>query len=74
METARGLFGPNKVPEAETAALRPEHCHPLAWLMSSTISWNPRTLQMKYFQYLPLLLTELYLDWYFKIAKRCWMA
>ena len=31
-------------------------------------------LQMKYFQYLSLLFTELYLDWYFNHRQDCSMA
>jgi len=64
-ELIRGLFDPNKVPEAE---LRRYDLNVVAHWQSITAQRNKLEgyeLQMKYFQYLSLLFTELYLDWYF---------
>ena len=64
-ELTRGLFDPNKVPEAE---LRRYDLNIVTHWQAITEQRNKlegHALQMKYFQYLSLLLTELYLDWYF---------
>lgn len=64
-ELTRGLFNPNKLPEA---TLRRYDLNIVAHWQSITAQRNKREgheLQMKYFQYLSLLFTELYLDWYF---------
>lgn len=64
-ELTRGLFDPNKVPEAD---LRRYDLNIVAHWQTITAQRNKlegHELQMKYFQYLSLLFTELYLDWYF---------
>ena len=64
-ELIRGLFDPNKVPEAD---LRRYDLNVVAHWQAITDQRNKLEgfeLQMKYFQYLSLLFTELYLDWYF---------
>lgn len=64
-ELTRGLFDPNKVPEAK---LRRYDLNIVAHWQAITERRNKlegHELQMKYFQYLSLLFTELYLDWYF---------
>ena len=64
-ELSRGLFNPYKVSEAE---LRRYDLNVLAHWQAITVQRNKReghALQMKYFQYLSLLFTEVYLDWYF---------
>ena len=64
-ELVRGLFDPNKVPEAD---LRRYDLNIVAHWQAITVQRNKlegHELQMKYFQYLSLLFTELYLDWYF---------
>ena len=64
-ELVRGLFDPNRVPEAD---LRRYDLNIVKHWQSITAQRNQREgheLQMKYFQYLSLLFTELYLDWYF---------
>ncbi|OOH85392.1 type III restriction endonuclease subunit R [Comamonas kerstersii] len=64
-ELIRGLFDPNKVPEAD---LRRYDLNVVAHWQAITAQRNKlegHELQMKYFQYLSLLFTELYLDWYF---------
>lgn len=64
-ELTRGLFDPNKVPEAD---LRRYDLNVVAHWQAITAQRNKLEgfeLQMKYFQYLSLLFTELYLDWYF---------
>lgn len=66
LELTRGLFDPNKVPEAD---LRRYDLNIVAHWQAITTRRNQvegHELQMKYFQYLSLLFTELYLDWYFK--------
>jgi hypothetical protein len=47
------------------APLRPEHRWPLAGITAQRNKLEGHELQMKYFQYLSLLFTEIYLDWYF---------
>lgn len=64
-ELVRGLFNPNLVPETD---LRRYDLHIVSHWQAITQQRNKLegfTLQMKYFQYLSLLFTELYLDWYF---------
>lgn len=64
-ELTRGLFDPNKVPEKD---LRRYDLNIVAHWQAITNQRNQReghALQMKYFQYLSLLFSELYLDWYF---------
>lgn len=64
-ELTRGLFDPNKVPEAD---LRRYDLNIVTHWKAITAGRNQvegHVLQMKYFQYLSLLFTELYLDWYF---------
>ncbi len=64
-ELVRGLFDPNKVPETD---LRRYDLNIVAHWQAITAQRSKREgheLQMKYFQYLSLLFTELYLDWYF---------
>lgn len=64
-ELTRGLFDPNKVSEVD---LRRYDLNIVAHWQAITAQRNKREgqeLQMKYFQYLSLLFTELYLDWYF---------
>ncbi|HDK5263273.1 TPA: DEAD/DEAH box helicase family protein [Klebsiella pneumoniae] len=64
-ELVRGLFDPDKVPEAD---LRRYDLNIVAHWQAITERRNKlegHELQMKYFQYLSLLFTELYLDWYF---------
>jgi len=64
-ELTRGLFDPNKVPEGD---LRRYDLNIVAHWQAITTQRNKlegHELQMKYFQYLSLLFTELYLDWYF---------
>ncbi|MGN5534921.1 DEAD/DEAH box helicase family protein [Acinetobacter sp. Lyrl_1] len=64
-ELIRGLFDPNKVPEAD---LRRYDLNIVAHWQAITAQRNKlegHELQMKYFQYLSLLFTELYLDWHF---------
>ena len=64
-ELTRGLFDPNKVPEAD---LRRYDLNVVMHWQAITAQRNKlegHELQMKYFQYLSLLFTEIYLDWYF---------
>lgn len=64
-ELIRDLFDPNRVPEAD---LRRYDLNVVEHWQAITAQRNKREgheLQMKYFQYLSLLFTELYLDWYF---------
>lgn len=64
-ELVRGLFNPNLVPESD---LRRYDLHIVSHWQAITQQRNKLEgfmLQMKYFQYLSLLFTELYLDWYF---------
>lgn len=64
-ELSRGLFDPNLVPEAD---LRRYDLNVVAHWQAITVQRNKlegHELQMKYFQYLSLLFTELYLDWHF---------
>lgn len=64
-ELVRGLFNPNLVPETD---LRRYDLHIVSHWQAITQQRNKLEgfmLQMKYFQYLSLLFTELYLDWYF---------
>lgn len=64
-ELTRGLFDPNKVPDT---TLRRYDLNVVAHWQAITAQRNKlegHELQMKYFQYLSLLFTELYLDWYF---------
>ena len=64
-ELVRGLFDPNKVPEQD---LRRYDLNIVAHWQAITVQRNKvegHVLQMKYFQYLSLLFSELYLDWYF---------
>ena len=64
-ELTRGLFDPNRVPEAD---LRRYDLNIVDHWQAITAQRNKReghALQMKYFQYLSLLFTEIYLDWYF---------
>lgn len=64
-ELTRGLFDPNRMPEAD---LRRYDLNIVAHWRAITAKRNKlegHELQMKYFQYLSLLFTELYLDWYF---------
>lgn len=64
-ELTRGLFNPNLLPEAD---LRRYDLHIVAHWQTMTEQRNQlegHALRMKYFQYLSLLYTELYLDWYF---------
>lgn len=64
-ELTRGLFDPNKMPEAD---LRRYDLNVVSHWQAITAQRNKlegHELQMKYFQYLSLLFTELYLDWYF---------
>ncbi len=64
-ELARSLFDPNKLPRVD---LRRYDLNVVAHWQAITVQRNKREgfeLQMKYFQYLSLLFTELYLDWYF---------
>ncbi len=64
-ELTRGLFDPNKLPEAD---LRRYDLNVVAHWQAITAQRNKLEgfdLRMKYFQYLSLLFTELYLDWYF---------
>ena len=64
-ELTRGLFDPNLVPEAD---LRRCDLNIVAHWQAITVQRNKlegHELQMKYFQYLSLLFTEIYLDWYF---------
>ena len=64
-ELSRGLFDPNLIPATD---LRRYDLNVVAHWQAITAQRNIREgheLQMKYFQYLSLLFTELYLDWYF---------
>ncbi|MBV7538944.1 DEAD/DEAH box helicase family protein [Duganella sp. sic0402] len=64
-ELVRGLFDPNRVPESD---LRRYDLNLVGHWQAITHQRNKlegHELQMKYFQYLSLLFTELYLDWYF---------
>lgn len=64
-ELTRGLFDPNKVLEQD---LRRYDLNIVAHWQAITVQRNKvegHVLQMKYFQYLSLLFSELYLDWYF---------
>jgi hypothetical protein len=64
-ELTRGLFDPNKVAEQD---LRRYDLNIVSHWQAITAQRNQReghVLQMKYFQYLSLLFSELYLDWYF---------
>lgn len=64
-ELTRGLFDLNKVAEQD---LRRYDLNIVSHWQAITVQRNQReghALQMKYFQYLSLLFSELYLDWYF---------
>lgn len=64
-ELARGLFDPNRVLEQD---LQRYDRNIVGHWQAITVQRNQReghALQMKYFQYLSLLFSELYLDWYF---------
>jgi hypothetical protein len=64
-ELTRGLFDPNKLAEQD---LRRYDLNIVSHWQAITVQRNQReghALQMKYFQYLSLLFSELYLDWYF---------
>jgi hypothetical protein len=64
-ELTRGLFDPNKVAAQD---LRRYDLNIVSHWQAITVQRNQReghALQMKYFQYLSLLFSELYLDWYF---------
>ena len=64
-ELTRGLFDQNLLPEAD---VRRYDLHIVAHWQAMTEQRNQRegqALRTKYFQYLSLLFTELYLDWYF---------
>ena len=64
-ELTRGLFDPNKVLEQD---LRRYDLNIVGHWQAITVQRNQReghALVMKYFQYLSLLFSELYLDWYF---------
>lgn len=65
-ELVRGLFDPNRIPEDD---LRRYDLSIVGhWQAITTAGRNQRErheLQLKYFQYLSLLFTEIYLDWYF---------
>ena len=64
-ELIRGLFDPNKVPEVD---LRRYDLNVVSHWQAITEQRNKLEgleLRMKYFQYLSLLFTELYLDWFF---------
>ena len=64
-ELTRGLFNPNLVSEVE---LRRYDLNIVSHWLAITAQRNKlegHELQMKYFQYLSLLFTELYMDWFF---------
>ena len=64
-ELIRGLFNPNRIPESD---LRRYDLSVVRHWQAITDQRNKREgfeLQMKYFQHLSLLFTEIYLDWYF---------
>lgn len=64
-ELTRGLFNPNRLSET---VLRRYDLNIVAHWQAITAQRNKlegHELQMKYFQYLSLLFTEIYLDWYF---------
>jgi len=61
----RGLFNPNLIAEAD---LRRYDLNIVGYWQAITVGRNKlegHELQMKYFQYLSLLFSEIYLDWYF---------
>lgn len=64
-ELMRGLFNPNLIAEAD---LRRYDLNIVGYWQAITADRNKlegHELQMKYFQYLSLLFSEIYLDWYF---------
>ena len=64
-ELMRGLFNPNLIAEAD---LRRYDLNIVGYWQAITVGRNKlegHELQMKYFQYLSLLFSEIYLDWYF---------
>lgn len=64
-ELMRGLFNPNLIAEAD---LRLYDLNIVSYWQAITAERNKlegHELQMKYFQYLSLLFSEIYLDWYF---------
>ena len=64
-EITRGLFNPNKIEEKD---LRRYDLNIVGYWNAITERRNLQedtVLNMKYFQYLSLLFTEIYLDWYF---------
>jgi hypothetical protein len=64
-ELMRGLFNPNLIAEAD---LRRYDLNIVGYWQAITAERNKlegHELQMKYFQYLSLLFSEIYLDWYF---------
>ncbi len=64
-EITRGLFNPNKIEEKD---LRRYDLNIVGFWNAITERRNLQedtVLNMKYFQYLSLLFTEIYLDWYF---------
>nr|WP_284048060.1 DEAD/DEAH box helicase family protein [Marinobacter sp. ATCH36] len=64
-ELMRGLFNPNLIAEAD---LRRYDLNIVGYWQAITAGRNKlegHELQMKYFQYLSLLFSEIYLDWYF---------
>jgi len=70
-ELTRNLFEVDRVSEAD---LRRYDLSIVAHWQAITAQRNKmegHELQMKYFQYLSLLFTEIYLDWYFNRRHRC---
>lgn len=64
-ELVSGLFNPNRIAAPD---LRRYDLNIVSYWQAITAERNKREgqqLQMKYFQYLSLLFTEIYLDWYF---------
>lgn len=64
-ELIRGLYNPNRIPESD---LRRYDLNVVGHWQAITDHRNKlegHELRMKYFQYLSLLFTEIYLDWYF---------
>lgn len=64
-ELIRGLFNPNRVTESDLRRYDLSIVSHWQAITSQRSQQEGHELQMKYFQYLSLLFSEIYLDWYF---------
>lgn len=64
-ELMRGLFNPNRLADTELRRYDLNIVHYWQEITAERNKLEGHELQMKYFQYLSLLFSEIYLDWYF---------